>query len=99
MVVDIIASLSFVYVMYKMARESSRNERFGGIIGTGIGAICCASQLDVWPNGCTAPFTGALSPCGPLGHGHPRLIITLAIIMTSTWLGGTIAGIIKSRSN
>ena len=60
MVVDIIASLSFAYVIYKMARESSRNERFGGTISAGIGAIYCASQLTVWPNGCTEPFTGTL---------------------------------------
>ena len=96
MVVDIIASLSFVFVMYKMARESLRNERIGCVIGTGIGAIYCASQLNVWPTGCTAPFTGTLRPCGPL-DGHPRLIITMTIIMFSTWLGGTIAGIMKSR--
>ena len=96
MVVDIIAGLSFAYVMYKMARESSRNERFGGIIGTGMGAIYCAIQLNVWSNGCTEPFTGTLRPCGPV-DGHPHVIITLAVIMISTWLGGTIAGIVKSR--
>ena len=98
MIVDIIAGISFVYVMYKMARKSSKNERYGGIIGASIGALYCASQLNVWPNGCTEPFTGVLSPCGPL-DGHPRLIITLAIIMISAWLGGTIANLQKSKRN
>ncbi len=98
MVVDIIAGLAFLFVMYKMARESSSKERVGAIIGTGIGVIYCASQLAVWPTGCTEPFTGTVRPCGPL-DGHPRVIITLAIIMITTWLGRRIAHLMQSRSN
>ena len=97
MVVDAIAGLSVLFVIYRMAREASYTERVGGVTGVAIGAVCCVSQWKLWPTGCTAPFTEITRPCGPV-DGHPRIIITLAIIMVATWSGGTVAKMLQGTS-
>ena len=89
MIVDTIAFIAFFFVLYRTYKESSKKEKrvTGAVIF--LATVYCATQWNQWSNTCVEPITGTIQTCGPW-DGHPRIIISLAIILISSWVSTTI---------